>query len=160
VSVPTPYDKDLAAINAELARSTLVYGGEGKKTADMRKVTEAAALPAGAAADRAGFAGKSGRAASYDLLDAIKAKEVKLDDLKEGELPKELQKLTPKERQAYLDKLEKRRGELNKQARELDKKRSDFIQEKLKEKKAGKDSFDNQVLEILRKQAKKHDIGY
>ena len=58
-----------------------------------RKVAEARALPAPAAADRAGFISKDGKAATYDLLDRIKAKEVKLEDLKEDELPAELKKI-------------------------------------------------------------------
>src|SRR5262249_28179687 len=66
VAVATPFDARLAEINGELARSTVVFGRGEKKEADLKKVAEATALPAPAAADRAGFSGKSGRAASYD----------------------------------------------------------------------------------------------
>ena len=62
-----------------------------------------------------------------------------------------------------MDKLSKRRAELNTEALDLDKKRSDFIAKKLSEdknKNRGKDGFDSQVLEMLRKQAKKHNIEY
>jgi Mg-chelatase subunit ChlD len=159
VAVATPYDKDLSRINGELTKTTLTYGdrkmreaGEVKKDASLR-------LAAPAAAERAGFAAKGGRAASYDLLDGIKEGKVKLENLKEDELPPELKKLSPKERKEYLDKLGQRRAELNKEALELDKKRADFIQKKLAAGK-GKDGFDTQVLEILRKQAKKHQIEY
>jgi Mg-chelatase subunit ChlD len=160
VRIDTPFDKDLAAINAELARSTLAYGGRGLKEEGEAKARAAAALPAPAAADRAGFAAKSGRAATYDLLDAVKAKKVDLDKIKADELPEEMKKMTPAERKAYLEKVEKKREELNKKALELDKKRSDFIQKKLAETRKGKDGFDEQVLDSLRKQAKKYDIAY
>ena len=82
--------------------------------------------------------------------------------LKEEELPDELRKLkTTKEREEYLKKVEQRRRALNKEAVELDKKRTAHIQEELKKKKGGgKDSFDNNVLEMLRRQAKKFDIQY
>jgi hypothetical protein len=46
---------------------------------------------------------------------------------------------------------------------ELDKKRSDWIAKKTAEdlkKDKGKDSFDNQVLEVLRNQAKNNGIAY
>src|SRR5262249_13908075 len=76
--VSTPYDKELARINSELVDTTLVYGRGPGRGKDMRKLAEAKALPAGPAADRAGFAGKSGKAASYDLLEAIKEKKVDL----------------------------------------------------------------------------------
>jgi Mg-chelatase subunit ChlD len=161
VAIPTPYDKDLAGINGELTRTTLVYGGGEKREADARKLREAAALPAPAAADRAGFAAKGAHVASYDLLDAVKARRVNLGDLKDDELPKEMKKMTPKERKEYLEKVEKQREGLRKKALELDKKRSAYIEEKLaKDRKAGKDGFDNQVLETLRKQARKHGIDY
>ena len=69
-------------------------------------------------------------------------------NLKDEELPREMQKMTPKERKEHLEKVEKRRDELRKKALELDKKRSSFIEEKLaRDSKAGKDGFDNQVLE-------------
>jgi|SRR5262245_58269022 len=159
--VATPFDKDLAKINDDLARSTLVFGDRRKQMESKEKVTAATALPAPAKADRAGFGGKDGRVATYDLLDAVKAKEVDLAKLKKEELPDELKKLTLKEQKEYLDKLDKKRSDLQKKAVELDKKRTDFIQDELKKKgKDGKSAFDNQVLEVLRKQAKKSKIDY
>jgi hypothetical protein len=161
VAVATPFDGDLARINRELASSTLAYGRKEVRERGLKKAAEAKALPAPAAADRAAFRAKDGRAASYDLLDAVKAGKVKLEKLKKEELPRELRDLTPEKRKEYLKNLEKRRAELNKKALELDKKRSAFIAKKLAEgKKGGKDGFDNQVLETLRKQAKKAGISY
>jgi hypothetical protein len=162
VAVATPFDKELGELNAKLARTTVVYGALGMRKESESKVTAAAALPGGlGGADRAGFAAKGGRVATYDLIDAIKDKKVKLEDLKEAELPAELSKLkTTKERKEYLDKVEKERGEINKKVIELDKKRGEYIKKELAKKGKGKDSFDASVLEMLRKQAKKYDIGY
>jgi hypothetical protein len=163
VAVATPYDARLAEINTGLARTTLAYGAREKRDTARRAVTEAAALPAPAAADRAGFAGKAMKgAAAGDLIDDVKDKKVDLKKLKEEELPEELKKLkTPKEREEYLKKVEAKRAELRKEASELDKKRSDYIaQEMKKTKDKGKDSFDSSVLEMLRKQAKKSGIDF
>jgi Mg-chelatase subunit ChlD len=117
VVVKTPFDADLAKINAELSTSTLCFGddkaqrkGEGQKAANL-------ALPTAVQADRAAFYANSMRCPSYDLLECIKNKTVKLEDLKKEQLPPELRKLSPKEQRAYLDKLDKRRTELNRQAR-------------------------------------------
>ena len=160
VAVATPFDKRLGEINDELARSTLVFGNRHKQMEGKDKARAATALPAESKADRAGFAGKGGgKAATYDLLDAIKAKEVDLKKLKKEELPPELQKLDEKGQKEYLDKLGKKRAVLAKEARELDTKRAEFIKKEL-EKKGGKNAFDTQVLETLRKQAKKHKIDY
>ena len=66
-----------------------------------------------------------------------------------------------KERKECLDNLDKKRQELTKKAVELDKQRSDYIAKKeAEDAKTGKNSFDAQVLEVLRKQAKKNKIDY
>jgi Mg-chelatase subunit ChlD len=161
VAVATPFDARLAEINGDLAKSTVVFGDRRKRDEDSKKADEAKALPAPAAAERAAFAGKGGIAASYDLIDAIKAKTIKLEDLKKEQLPEEMQKMTLEEQKAHLEKIEKKREELRKEAVDLDKKRADFISKEMAKKKdGGKDSFDNQVLEMLRKQAKKTGIDY
>jgi Mg-chelatase subunit ChlD len=156
VAIATPYDRELGELNTKLARSTLVYGDSPKREEDGRKLTAATTLPAAEAAGRAGFSAKSGMAASYDLLDSIKAKKVKLEDVKESELPDELKKLkTLKERKEYLDKIEKERAEINKKILDLDKKRDAHIKQELAKKgKEGKDSFDAQVLEMISKRRK------
>jgi hypothetical protein len=162
VAVATPFDKRLGEINRELARTTLVYGLGAMRDAGVAKAEEAARLPESSAAERAGyFAKRGGKAASYDLLDRIKEGKMKLEDVKEKDLPDELKKLkTLPERKAYLDKLDKRRQVLSKEALALDRKRAVYIKKELAKKGKGKDSFDGNVLEMLRKQAKKHKIAY
>ncbi|MCI0462543.1 MAG: VWA domain-containing protein [Gemmataceae bacterium] len=163
VAVATPFDGELAKINAELASTTLPFGGEVMRKAGAKKKADVAALPAPVAAERAAFAGRTGLTAAYDLIDQIKAGKVKLESLKKDELPVELQKLTLKEQQAYLKKVEERRKELNTRAVDLDRKRSDFIAQKLKEDGRGaqaRDSFDNQVLRVLQTQARRVNIQY
>lgn len=161
VAVATPFDKELAELNGKLAKSTIVFGGEGKRRRDREKAEEAAKLPAPAAAERAGASAKAGRVSTYDLVDALKRKTVKLEDLEDKDLPKELRELKPGQRRGYIEKVSKEREMLNKKILELDRKRSDHIKKKLAEKKLdGKNAFDAQVLEMLRKQAKKHNIKY
>jgi hypothetical protein len=172
VVVATPFDKDLAKINAELARSTVAYGGRARRAETKAKADKVAALPVPAAAERAGFAGKGGFAgggpggavggADLDLVDGVKSGKVKLKDVKAEDLPEEMQKMTPEQREAHLKKLETKRADLNHKAAELDKKRSEYIIKKQAEdgKNAARDSFDNQVLTILQRQARRHDIRY
>src|SRR5262249_41885552 len=163
----TPYDKRLGEINGELARSTLVGGkGEARRDAETKKreageLSKPTAPPGSAAtaAERAAFQAKQGKAATYDLLDQIKDGKVELEKIKKEELPEEMKKMTLKEQKEYLEKLDKKRKELMTEAQDLDKKRSEFIK-KEQEKQKQKGGFDAEVLEMLRKQAKKHDIGY
>ncbi len=148
-SVSTPFDKRLVEINQELTRGTLIYGDARKRTEDARKVQMALSLPVEVAADRAGYLAKEGKVARYDLLEMMRAGHVDLDKLRPEELPEALQKLKPEERREYLDKLSQARTKLFREAYELDRQRSESI---LKELEKNKDSFDSQVLNLLRKQ--------
>lgn len=159
LAIATPFDKRLGEINADLATNTLVYGHREKQNADARKLEDARALPAPAAAERAGFAGKAAAAPSFDLIEALKRKEVALDKLPKDQLPKQLQGKSAEEQKVILKQVEEKRAALAKEARELDQKRSDFIAQEMK-KQGKKDGFDSQVLEMLRKQAKKAGIDY
>ncbi len=114
--VGTPFDRRLAEINTELARTTLAYGKPSEKAAGLSKSTAAEALPVAEAAGRAGFQAKNSQAAAYDLLDNVKQGKVRLEDIKKDDLPAELQKMTPPQRKEHLEKLDRRRAALNKEA--------------------------------------------
>jgi hypothetical protein len=153
----TPFDRRLSEINGELARSLLIWGPATKRDADTRKAREAGALTITAAADRAGYFAKKGRTASYDLLDAIRTGQVKLESVKAEELPGELQKLDIKDRREYVDKIARRRAELRREAAELDKKRMAFLTTELAKNKM---NLEHQIVESLRAQAKKFNLKY
>jgi Mg-chelatase subunit ChlD len=161
VAVATPWDKDLVAINDEMARTTLVFGNRKEQVAGQAKNDAARKLDAEGAAARVAYQCKNCQCANYDLLDCIKKGKIKLEDLKKEELPEQLRGMTTKEQKAYLEKLEQRRKELNDKVLALDKKRSDFIAKKQAEDAArNKNSFDNEVLVVLRNQAKTCGIDY
>lgn len=161
VAVATPFDKRLNEINRQLARGTLVFGRGSARDKAEEKKADAEGLGGGAGADRAGFLAKGGKVATYDLIDALKDNRVKLSELKKEELPKALQGKTLKQQQEVIKKIEEGRKTIQKEAIELDKKRSDFIKKELEKRKGKtKDSFDLQVLKMLRNQAKKHNIKY
>jgi Mg-chelatase subunit ChlD len=162
VVVKTPFDNDLAKINAELCKTTLCFGDDATQKAGEKQKAVNQALPKAVQADRAAFYANSKRGASYDLLENIQNKKVKLEELKKEQLPPELRNLTLAEQRAFLDKLDKQRTELNQQARELDKKRAAYITKKQAEdaKNQARDSFDNQVLRILQRQANRVNIQY
>lgn len=161
-AIETPFDKRLAEINGELTKTTIVYGSREKQLADGKKNEDSLKLAAPAAAERAAYNAKAGgQAAAFDLLDCIKNGRVKLEELKKDELPAEMQKMTVAEQKTHLDKIDKQRSELTKESLDLDKKRQDYIaKENAKNASKDKVGFDGQVLETLRKQAKKNGIEY
>jgi len=159
--VATPFDKRLGEINAEVARTTLVFGDRDRQDQLLRQNREAEGLKEDAAAGRIAFQAKNKQAAAYDLLDNLKSGKADLNKLNENKelLPPELKDKTVEQQKAYLADLDKKRDGLLKEAAELDKKRQDFIQAKQAEE-AKKAGFDGQVLEMLRNQAKKAGIDY
>lgn len=149
--VATPHDRRLGEINAELTRTTLLFGDKRKRELDGKKVEIALALPAEVAADRAGYLAKEGKMARYDLLEALRAGTVKLEGLPAEELPAELQSRAPAERRDHLDRVTRQRATLLREARELDRQRGLHITRELTR---NKDSFDGRVLDMLRGQAR------
>ncbi|HMF19761.1 MAG TPA: vWA domain-containing protein [Gemmataceae bacterium] len=118
----------------------------------------AAPCVASACADRAGYCAKTGKVAALDLVDSIKEGKVRLEDVKTTDLPEEMQKLNLSERKAYLAKVEAERAKLQAEALELDRKRTDFISQELRRR--GGNGFDDQVMDMLREQAKKVNLAY
>src|SRR5207249_3791048 len=73
VAIATPYDKDLARLNRELAGTTLAYGDRTRRSMTLHALDEVRDLKETSAADRAAFGGKTrGGAVRGDLLDDIK----------------------------------------------------------------------------------------
>jgi hypothetical protein len=154
--VSTPFDSELVELNRKFTESILVYGDETTRKASQRKVDEALKLSAASgAADRAAYVARNGRVAPYDLIDAIRDKRVKLETLPEKQFPPAMQGMTLPEKRDFLAKIEKSREEWTKRALELDKQRTEHLSKSDTNK-----AFDNQVLEILRKQATKFRIVY
>lgn len=163
VAIDTPMDEELSKLNLELEETVVTYGGEEimAKAADKKEAV--AAMAPAVAAERAAYkssaAGASVGMSSYDLIDAIKNGDVKLEDVKEDELPEEMKKMSVKERKAYLVKKEKGREALKTKIQKLNKERAAYIAEELK-KNPKKDSFDQVVQETIKEQAAKKGIDY
>ena len=162
VATATPFDADLAKINIDLNKTQLMFGHKAAQDDGKSKLTASAALPAAAQADRAAFNARAGGATAYDLIQNLKEGKVKLEEIKKDELPMELQNKTVVEQKEILTKIEQTRADLSKKAIELDKKRNEFIAKKQSEdlKNRARDSFDNQVLRILQRQATRNNIEY
>ena len=174
-TVTTPFDGRLAEINAALAKTAVAYGpkavreegnnylfapetGYNGGAVGIPMPCAAAPCVASAAADRAGYCAKTGKVAALDLVDSIKEGKVRLEDVKTTDLPEEMQKLDLAERKAYLAKVEAERAKLQAEALELDRKRADFISQELRRR--GGNGFDDQVMDMLREQAKKVNLAY
>lgn len=152
VAIATPFDKELGELSDRLGRTVVGFGDDRRKAALASAEGGARAYAPEAKADRAVAKAASSRHSEDDLIDALREKRVKLEEVKEEQLPEEMKKLKPEERQAYLDQKSKEREEIRAKIVELSKKRDEFLAAELK-KQGAKDSFDSSVLEALSEQA-------
>lgn len=172
VAIATPFDEELSRLGAEIGGTYLAYGGMGGKggmmagvspsefrgrkeaarSADEAKVAKGA--PKAAQADRS--LNKAINAAAYDENDLVQAVEngkVNLFDLKEGELPDELLKLSAAEREKVVAAKVEERKKIRAQILELSKKRDAFLEGERKKRSADRPAgFDEAVGATLKDQ--------
>ncbi len=158
-SVPTPMDEELSRLSRELGTTVVAFGSKemkARKDADDEMV---ASMPAPALAERAAYKSVSGRMAAYDLIDALESEEVVLEKIKTEQLPVEMREMNTEEKQQFVLQKKESREKLNRQIAELSAKRDAYIRDKLAE--AGEtDSFDVQVLKMIRSQAGSRGFVY
>lgn len=151
VAIATPFDKELAELNGKVAGTVVAFGDGARQRAVADKVAFATTQPAAVAADRAAFYAKDATAAAPayaignreagtasrfahkaiggdgDLVWACTSGEVKLEELKEDQLPAVMRTMTPEQRKAYIAEQHKARAELQEKITELSKKRDAYV---------------------------------
>jgi len=85
--IPTPYDSDLAKLNGRLTETVVVYGDKRRREGLGGLARASAAMPKAAQAARAAYALRSGKAATGDLLDAVRDEKLDLDKAEKDKLP-------------------------------------------------------------------------
>jgi hypothetical protein len=157
--VATPFDKELATLSGKLNETYFFYGKDAKEKQlnQLAQDANAAKAAPGAAAARAATKAGALYRNETDLLDRMKAdKEFDLTKVAEADLPEELKKLKPEEREGYLKKKAAEREAVQKQIQALAVKRSKFIEDELKKKpkNEAEKAFDESLRATLRAQAK------
>lgn len=161
-AISTPYDARLAELAGKIGSTYLAYGGgageagEKYRTSlmELQVVTEskvAKSAPSTAQADRAMNKAINSSAYQSDLIQAVENETVKLDQVKKEDLPNNLQKLSPAELKAEVDRRIAERKKIRAEIMELSKKRDEYI--KAERAKLGKqDGFDAAVSNALSEQ--------
>jgi hypothetical protein len=154
VQVATPYDDELARLNARLNDTFIAYGEGVEQAAAARRMKANAAMAAPAAASSAAFRARSGFLDSNDAL-SVMAKGGKLDGYRLGgglaEKPAEEQKVILGQKLAE-------RNDLNRRIQDLAKKRDDFVKHEAD--KRGGGGMEAEVTNMLRTQAKRVGVKY
>jgi hypothetical protein len=157
VSIATPFDKELAELGLKINSTYLACGKEGERGALNQTRQDGNALAAQSSVERSiTKAGALYKNAEWDLLDKMKAdKDFTWRKLKEDELPADLKKLKPEERDTLVKQKLEDREKIQKRIAELNVQRTKCLEEtraKMPANPAEK-AFDDAVGKILRDQA-------
>jgi hypothetical protein len=160
VAIATPMDAEMAAMNEELNKTYVAFGDRGREKKDNQKAQDAAAGEAGGGgvvAERAAAkASGAYNSSSWDLVDAMKNKDFKLEDVKDEDLPEAMRKMTLDEKKAYVAKMAEEREKIQKEVQAKAAERAKFIDEEMKKQGLNQDkAFDEAMRKMLREQAAK-----
>ena len=162
VHVPAPQDQDIIALGKALNKTYVAYGkgGAAKKERQKKQDKNALSMSEEAMVQRA--AAKSTaqyKNVTWDMVDAEKEGKLKIEDIKEEDLPEEMKKMSVKERKEYIEKLKKEREELQAKIQKLKKERDKFVAEKRK-KMAADNTLDAVMIQAIREQAKEKKFKF
>ena len=159
-NVATPFDDRLAALNDELNRTYVAFGGDGERARENQLAQDRnaeAMSPAAAASRTVAKAGALYRS-EWDLVDAVQSGK-RVADIPDADLPAELQALPAVERETYVQEKAELRLDLQRQIGELAAERGQYIAEQSRDD-AGPQGLDAAILEGIRKTAEAKGFSF
>ena len=162
-AVVTPYDAELARLNAELAKTELHYGSSAERRSAADVLSANMAAPPSAQAARAGFyAAQSESAGGATKKDLAAAKPAAVAALAAADLPDEMQRMSAEERERFVAGKRAQREAVLTQIKEANGKREAHLKAapKPSARAPGSDSFDDKVLDSLKKAGADKGIAY
>lgn len=154
--IAAPQDDEIARLNNDLNETYVAYGamGDQAKQRQIAQDANAQGVSAGTNAARA----KTKASASYlntswDLVDATANEVVQLEQVDTEDLPEEMQSMSDKERQEYIEAKRAERQGIQKKIQELSEARDRFVaQERAKEVESGGDTLDQAMIKAIHEQ--------
>ncbi len=166
VAIKMPYDKKIAKLGADLNTTYVAYGKAGEEKAKKQKEQDANAQTAGkpAAAERA-VTKSTGLYVNtkWDLVDAVKnKKDFDIAKVETKDLPAVMKPMTVPQRKKFVATQAQNRAAIQKEIRELDKKRQVHIKAAMAAPGApsAAKSFDQNLRNQIRLQAKKKGFEF
>lgn len=156
VYVASPYDDRIAKLNDDLNDTYIYYGAKGseKKQKQLEQDNNAESYGLQNKVSRTVTKSKAVyKNDSWDLVDATKDQNFKVEEIAEAELSEEMRGMTEKEKTAYIKIKAEKRAEIQKEIAELGRKRSEYISQE-EAKNSNKNMLDNAMITAISKQAK------
>ena len=165
VHIDAPQDKEIVRLNTELNSTFIAFGREGAKGKEkqIEQDKNAKGLANSVLAQRAATKSSAFYSnATWDLCDALKHKKVKIEDLKEDQLPDNMKKMTIEQRKKYVADMAKKREAIAADIKKLSGERTKYVaaeRKKLAEKK-GEESLDEAIVKSVRSQGAKKGFTF
>ncbi|XXF78844.1 VWA domain-containing protein [Myxococcaceae bacterium GXIMD 01537] len=162
-AINAPQDAEIARLGAELNKTYMGYGrsgAESKKRQAEQDSNAGAAAPSSAATRAVAKASRLYDNSGWDLVDGSKQGKVKLEEMKDEDLPEELKGKSATERKAVVDAKAKEREAIQSRIQQLNQERQKYVSAKEKEEaaKGGADTLDQAILKSVHSQAKAQSI--
>lgn len=154
--VEAPQDREIARLSSELNNTYLAYGragAAGSSRQEMQDRNAATVASSGALVERSvAKASPNYNNGSWDLVDASRNNDFKLEAVKESDLPATMQALPPAERQEFVEQKSKERARLQAKINELNAEREQYVAARMKAAGAT-NTLDGVVVMTVREQA-------
>lgn len=167
VAIPTPFDARLQELSSQLNDTYVPYGERGEQALKQSNLAERrmiALADTGAPAERARY--KSSPAAemsvrSWDAVAQVEESGVRVDSLKKGDLPADLQNKSDRELKAHFEAQYAKRQSIQKEINELHAKRTRFIaDEQVKRATSGTQTLDQALQSTIREQSARRGFRF
>jgi hypothetical protein len=159
-AVTTPYDAELARLNAELSRTEIHYGSVAERHAAADVMARNLAAPIAAQADRASFysSAAAGKVASTKKDLAAAPSAAPMPSVAPTELPEDMQAMSLDERTRFVEQKRSERMAVLARVQEESAKREEWLKTKAPAPAAS--SFDGKVYDSLKKAGAKKGIAF
>ncbi|MEO8232005.1 MAG: vWA domain-containing protein [Ignavibacteriota bacterium] len=162
VHIEAPQDADIIKLGQQLNKTYIAFGKIGKEKKEMQSEQDANSMSVSNEVMVQRSVTKSGgqyKNSTWDLVDAKKDGTLKIEELKDEELPNEMKKMSVQERKAYIDKMEKERDAIQKKIIKLNEDRSKYVAQKILENK-NDNTLDAVMIKTIREQAKQKNYSF
>lgn len=155
VSIPTPYDSEIAKLNQQLNQTYIPYGSQGyigqQRQAAEDFNAESNSISGAPLSRAVTKSSQYYRNSSWDLIDALTDNIVSLETINNNDLPENMRSMTPEQKRQYIESKKAERKATQIKIAELSEKRTEYIQ-KQRINQSNKDTLDYVMIDALRRQ--------
>jgi len=163
VHVAAPQDKAITELSIKLNDTYIAYGSYGSVASQRQEAQDssAAGLSKEAAVQRSvAKASANYRNDGWDLVDALAIQKVKLEDVKNEDLPENMRKMSVEERKAYVEGKQKERADIQAKVQRLNEQRKIYVAAEMSKQQKEGQTLGSAVIQAVREQAQKRNFKF